>query len=101
MTKKNLSLNYLPKEHGSKHSQYWIVLIKDLGDYALYLNKTSDICCGYEVHKIRIKEPETIYGIEYPKRRVIASTSEFGRYAWAYPNKESVLKAFPQFKGYF
>ena len=82
----------------------WIVLLKDLGDYALYLNKTNNCFAGFEVHKIRIRKAETytIQGRTFslPNRRVIAGNDEFGRYAWHYPNIEMVYEKYPQFKKY-
>jgi hypothetical protein len=81
-----------------------IELLKDLGDYALYLNKSDNQFSGFEVHKIRIKKVVTckIKGKEFtkPDRRVIASSEEFGIYAWHYPTLEIVYQNYPQFKSY-
>lgn len=88
----------IPKEKRS------IVLLKDLGDYALYLNRTDNCFAGFEVHKIRIMEAteykrgNTVY--KFPKRRAIASTAEFGHYGWHYPNLEMVFDKYPRFKDY-
>jgi len=92
----------IPKEIKGKDT--WIVLLKDLGDYALYLNKTEGYKCGFEVHKIRPRKEQikkikgkTIY---MPTRNVIATTREFGFYAWFYPDLETVYKNYPIFKQY-
>jgi hypothetical protein len=80
---------------------FTIYLIKDIGTHALYLNLTDQCVCGWEVHKIRIKEAGTknINGRKFtvPKRRVIASTSEFGKYGWSYPNLKCVEEEYPSF----
>ena len=87
----------------------WIVLLKDLGDFALYFNKTDNCFAGFEVHKIRIREPRehdikskdgSIHHLSLPKRRVIARNEDFGRYAWHYPNLDLVYEKYPQFKEY-
>jgi hypothetical protein len=99
----------IPQEKGSKETNVWIVLLKDLGDYALYLNKTNNCFAGFEVHKIRIMKPKecdikrkdgSVYHMSVPERRVIAGSEEFGMHAWHYPNIEMVYEKYPQFKKY-
>jgi hypothetical protein len=92
----------IPKE--SKSPKLWIVLLKDLGDYALYLNKSDGCFSGFEIHKIRIREArkclihnKTVFT---PKRRILANSKEFGRYAWHYPNLDEAFKEYPIFKNY-
>lgn len=92
----------IPKE--SKSIKLWIVLLKDLGDYALYLNKSDGCFSGFEVHKIRVREAreckiqnKTVFT---PKRRILANSEEFGYYAWHYPNLDEALKDYPIFKDY-
>ena len=79
----------IPVEKGGPTSQVWIVLLVDLDDHALYLNKTNGCFAGFEVHRIRTKNAQTctIHNTAFsvPARRVIASTSEFGHWAWAAP----------------
>ena len=97
----------IPQSKKSKN--IWIVLLKDLGDFALYFNKTDDCFCGFEVHKIRVKPAsETnikckdgrVCHISKVERRVIATSEEFGRYAWHYPNISMVYEKYPQFKSF-
>lgn len=97
----------IPKSRKSNH--LWIVLLKDLGDYALYFNKTDNCFAGFEVHKIRIRKSRegdikqkdgSVYHMSVPERRVIAGSEEFGIYAWHYPNIEMVYEKYPQFKKY-
>ena len=97
-----IGIKDIPQE--SKSKNVWIVLLKDLGDYALYLNKTDDCFAGFEVHKIRfMKAVEcNIKGKSFlkPDRRVISSSEGFGKYAWHYPNLDMVFDNYPQFKKY-
>ncbi len=90
----------IPEEVNGK--KFWIVLLVDLGDYALYLNKSDGYFAGYEVHKIRVLNGEVkkIKGktIEFNTKRTIARNSEFGKYAWHYPKLEFVYNYYPQFK---
>ena len=97
----------IPNERGSRNTNVWIVLLKDLGDYALYLNKTNNCFAGFEVHKIRIREAQEsdikgkdgrISHMSVPKRRVIAGNEDFGRFAWHYPNIDLVYEKHPDFK---
>jgi len=83
-----------------------IILLKDLGDYALYLNYSDNCFSGFEVHRIRMKNPEKVFyytkdkgivSFNLPKRRIIATSKEFGRYAWHYPTLELVYEKFPVF----
>ena len=72
---------------------------------ALYANVTeNNRLSAFEVHSIRIaKESRRIIDdkeIIYPERERIASTREFGSYAWTYPNLECVYAKFPMFKPY-
>ena len=99
----------IPNEKGSRDTDVWIVLLKDLGDYALYFNKTNNCFTGFEVHKIRIREAQerdikqkdgSIYHMSAPKRRVIAGNEDFGRFAWHYPNIDLVYEKYPEFKKY-
>lgn len=99
----------IPNEKGSRDTDVWIVLLKDLGDYALYFNKTNNCFAGFEVHKIRIREAQerdikqkdgSIYHMSAPKRRVIAGNEDFGRFAWHYPNINLVYEKYPEFKKY-
>ena len=92
-----------------RSNNVWIVLLKDLGDYALYLNKTNNCFAGFEVHKIRIRpaggfdvtqKDGSVRHVSVPERRVIAGNEEFGRYAWHFPNIGVVYKNYPQFKKY-
>jgi len=93
---------------GSVKSNFlWIVLLKDIGDYALYFNKTDNCFAGFEVHKIRIREAQecdikqkngSVYHLSVPRRRVVAGNEDFGRFAWHYPNLTIVYKKFPKFK---
>ncbi len=91
----------IPSEKGNYSSDVWIVLFCDLDDFALYLNKSSNRFNGFEVHKIRIKNERKcmIHGFSFtvPKRRAIASSNEFGRYAWAFPSLKMVYRNFPKF----
>jgi len=91
----------------SRSDKLWIVLLKDLGDYALYFNKTDNCFAGFEVHKIRIREAQdcdikrkdgSIHHLSVPKRRVIVGNEGFGRLAWHYPNIDLVYKNYPEFK---
>ena len=95
----------IPESRKSPH--VWIVLLKDLGDYALYLNKTDNCFSGFEVHKIRIRDAVecdiktkdgVVRHISAPKRRVIASNEDFGKFAWHYPNINFVYNEHPQFE---
>ena len=90
-----------------KSKNIWIVLLKDLGEYALYLNKTDNCFAGFEIHKIRIREAKEcdikskdgyVRHLSVPKRRVIASNEDFGRFAWHYPNLDLVYEKYPIFK---
>ena len=99
----------LPKEKGSEASQIWIVLLKDLGNYALYLNKSGNYFSGFEVHKIRIKKAREInfkpkdgkvIKVSIPERRALAFSEEFGHYAWTYPTLKAVYAEHPNFKKY-
>jgi len=97
----------IPKSRKSNH--LWVVLLKDLGDYALYFNKTDNCFAGFEVHKIRVMKPRegdikqkdgSVYHMSVPERRVIAGSEEFGMHAWHYPNIKMVYEKYPQFKKY-
>lgn len=94
----------IPKERGSKDSDVWIVLLKDLGSFALYFNKSNNCFCGFEVNKIRIRKARTstIQGRTFtvPERRVLASSEEFGTYALHFPNINLVYERYPQFLKY-
>jgi len=92
-----------------KGKNVWIILLKDLGDYALYFNKTDNCFAGFEVHKIRIKEAREcdirrengeIYHMSVPRRRIIVGNEEFGYFAWHYHNLDLVYEKYPQFKEY-
>ena len=92
-----------------KSDRLWIVLLKDLGDFALYFNKTDNCFAGFEVHRIFVREARehdiklkdgSIKHLSLPKRCVIASNEGFGRYAWHYPNLDLVYEKYPQFKEY-
>lgn len=92
-----------------KSEKLWIVLLKDMGDFALYFNKTDNCFAGFEVHKIRIKEAcehdikskdGNIKHLSLPRRRVIARNEEFGYHAWHYPNLDLVYEKYPEFKEY-
>ena len=95
-----IKIKDIPQE--SKSDNLWIVLLKDLGDYALYLNKTNNCFAGFEVHKIRFMKARTcnIQGkmFSMPDRRVISNSEGFGKYAWHYPNLDIVFAKYPQFK---
>ena len=91
----------------SRSSRLWIVLLKDIGDYALYFNKTGNCFAGFEVHRIRIKDASehniklkdgSVRHLSLPRRRVIASNEDFGKYAWHYPNIDLVYEKHPEFK---
>ena len=93
----------------SRSNRLWIVLLKDLGDYALYFNRTDNHFSGFEVHKIRIKEAQesdikrkdgSVYHLSGPRRRVLAGSEEFGRYAWHFPSLDLVFENHPEFKKY-
>ena len=95
----------IPIEKKSKN--IWIVLLKDLGDITLYLNKSDNCFSGFEVHKIRIMEKRecditrkdgSIYHMLVQRRRIIAGSEDFGRYAWHYPNLNIVYEKYPEFK---
>jgi len=97
----------IPLEKKSKN--IWIVLLKDLGSFALYLNKSNNCFSGFEVHKIKTLEASNCIirqksgNISYfsvPKRRVIANDEKFGRYAWHYPNLNLVYEKHPIFRKY-
>ncbi|MCK5260869.1 MAG: hypothetical protein KAJ44_01670 [Thermoplasmatales archaeon] len=92
-----------------KSEKLWIVLLKDLGNFALYFNKSDNCFSGFEVHKICIREARehdiklkdgSIKHLSLPKRRVIASNEGFGRYAWRYPTLDLVYEKYPKFKEY-
>jgi len=91
----------------SRSSRLWIVLLKDLGDFALYLNKTGGFFGGFEVHRIRIKESKECCikqkngrtrHFAVPRRRIIAGSGDFGRFAWCYPSLDLVYVEYPEFK---
>jgi len=97
----------IPNEKKSKN--VWIVLLKDLGDIALYLNKSDNCFSGFEIHKIRtmnarscsIKQKNgSITHFTVPKRRKLASNEDFGRYGWHYPNLMLVYDKHPIFRKY-
>jgi hypothetical protein len=91
----------IPREKGSYQTDVWIVLLCDLDDKALYLNKSNGYFSGFEVHKIRTRPARkcNIHGkmFSVPDRRVIASNNEFGRYAWSYPSLKMVFRKHPEF----
>ena len=37
----------------------------------------------WEVHQVRIRKAETMFGKEVPEREVLAGNEDFGKYAWA------------------
>jgi hypothetical protein len=97
----------IPESKKSKH--LWIVLLKDLGDYALYFNKTDNCFAGFEVHKIRIRKATehdikckdgSVHHLFEPLRRAIAGNEDFGKFAWHYPNLSLVYEKYPEFKKY-
>ena len=98
------SIKDIPFERGSSNTDVWIVLLCDAGDYALYLNKSGGYFSGFEVHKIRFKKARTccIHGtvFDVPDRRVIASSEEFGRYAWHFQSLKMVFRDYPIFFPY-
>jgi len=109
MKKEVEKVRSIPGERGSRYTDVWVVLLKDLDDYALYLNKTSNCFCGFEVHEIRIREAQEcdfkgkdgrISHMSTPKSRIIAGNELFGRFAWHYPNIDLVYEKHPQFKKY-
>ena len=96
-----------PIPESRKSNRLWIVLLKDLGDFALYFNKTNNCFSGFEVHKIRVREAReldikcrdgSINHLSVPRRRVIASNEDFGRFAWHYPNLDLVFEKHSEFK---
>jgi len=98
-----------PIPESRKSNRLWIVLLKDLGDFALYFNKTGNYFAGFEVHKIRIREATecnikqkdgTIRHFTVPRRRVIAGNEDFGRFSWHYPNIDLVYEKHSEFKKY-
>lgn len=92
----------IPRERNGK--QYWIVLLKDLGHLALYLNMSDGYKSGFEVHKIRTKKAETKNInekiVDMKTRNVIASSGEFGYWAWAYLKRMQVYEHHPEFEQY-
>jgi len=89
-----------------KSNVLWIVLLKDLGGFALYFNKSDNCFGGFEVHKVRVKPSRSckikqkdgsVSCFTVPERRVIASSVEFGLYAWHYPCLDMVFDEYPMF----
>lgn len=91
----------IPQEKGSSNSDVWIVLLCDLGNKALYLNKSGGYFSGFEVHHIRLRKSKKckIHGRMFtvPDRRVLASSGEFCRYAWSYPSLKMVFRFHSEF----
>lgn len=50
---------------------------------ALYKQYFEDMHVGWELFIIKSRDKETIKGVEYPKREIYASNSDFGVSAWA------------------
>ena len=94
-------LKDIPQEKGSYNADVWIVLLCDVGEKALYLNKSGGYFSGFEVHRIRLQPARKcrIHGKTFsvPDRRVIAGAGEFGRYAWHYPSLKMVFRSHPEF----
>jgi hypothetical protein len=54
---------------------------------------------GYEVHKVRVRKAESVFGKAYPEHEIYASNEEFGSYAWSYVTLEGVYGDFPSLRG--
>jgi hypothetical protein len=97
-------MNEIPKSYGSANSEYYIILLCDIGEYALYMNKSGGYFSGYEVHKIRTRKGRTceIAGksVILEACRYLASSEEFGKHAFHYPTLEQVYKAYPMFQAH-
>ena len=103
----NDNIRSIPTSSRSKN--VWIVLLKDLGNFALYLNMTGGFFGGFEVHQIRVRGAKectikqkngSIRHFAVPMRRIIAGSGEFGRFAWHFPSLDLVFVAHPIFKKY-
>lgn len=49
---------------------------------------------SYEVVKIRIRKPRTLFGMEYPLMEVYPKSEDWGTYGWTYPTLEAAEKRF-------
>lgn len=101
------NIKNIPKS--SRSENLWIALLTDMGNCALYFNKTDNCFCGFEVHIVRIREAKecdikrkdgSIGHLSVPKRRVIVGSEGFGSLAWHYPNLDLVYEKYPEFKKY-
>jgi len=59
------------------------VLVKRTAKKAMYLR--DDMI--YEVFKIKVSPPKSMFGKDYPEREVYPGNEDFGVWAWCFNNK--------------
>jgi hypothetical protein len=60
-------------------------LVRREGNVAIYRAVGTDY---WEVHRVRVRGPDTIKGREYPVREVLAGNEDFGTWGWACVSQE-------------
>lgn len=60
-------------------------LVRREGNAAMYKAVGSDY---WEVHRVRVRGPDTIKGRQYPVREVLAGNEDFGAFGWACVSQE-------------
>lgn len=81
-----------------KRKHLGLCLLARHNDFALYATN----CFSFEVHLIRVKENylNPFTRILYRKIEVIASSEEFGQYAWCFERLSTVFRYFGFFTEY-
>lgn len=78
---------------------YTYTQIKRGGKAVIYSQKPSDPeIIGtheyFEVFKIKISPPKTVFGVELPEKEKFPSDEDFGKWAWSCPNYDSAVAKF-------
>lgn len=55
--------------------------------YAVY--NRAGVLYGYEVIKIKVLEPQVIFGQQHPRREAYPSGEEWGLLGWSFGNRQS------------
>ena len=68
-----------------KQAGYFMTLLKREGNAVMYADASQTY---FEVHKVRVAKPKTVFGKLYPEREILAGNEDFGVNGWACVSRE-------------
>lgn len=73
----------IPEQY--KQAGHAMKLVRREGVAAMFKAVGADY---WEVHRVRVRKAENMFGKDYPEREVLAGNEDFGTYAWACLSQE-------------